>query len=382
MKKILIFSLAYYPRNVSGAEGAIKEITDRIAPEDISFDLITLRFDQADAAHERFGHTTVYRVGSGSYLSKMLFPITAARKAAQLHRVHHYDALWAMMTYMTLPVVLAKFFGVRVPHVLTLQDGDPYEKVFKRLRVLPFIPLIDRGFRSAKVIQVISKYLSEWPAKRGSRAPVVLVYNGGNPRDLKDEVSSEEIAGIQQKLGKKPGDILLVNTSRLVHQKGHENSIEALTFLPAHIKLVLVGGGEDELKLKKFAQELGVADRVVFVGQVDRSIVTLYRRACDIFVAPSRSEGLGNAFLSALASRLPLITTGVGGIADYAIDGETAWIVPVEDPKAIARKVKEVLAQPEKAKEISARARQMVEDKYDWDIIVRQMREKVFARVL
>jgi len=381
-KRILIFSLAYYPRNVSGAEGAIKEITDRIAPEDISFDLITLRFDVADPKHERFGHTSVYRVGNGSYFSKILFPILAARKASRLHREHPYDALWAMMTYMTLPVMLAKFFGVRVPHILTLQDGDPYEKVFRRLRVLPFLPIIDRGFRSAKVIQVISKYLAHWPARRGSRAPVVLVYNGGNPRDLNDDVSLEEIAGVQQRLGKKPGDIFLVNTSRLVHQKGHETAIEALTFLPQNIKLVLVGGGEDEAKLKDFARKEGVSERVVFTGQVDRSVVTLYRRACDIFVAPSRSEGLGNAFISALASRLPLVTTGVGGIADYAIEGETAWIIPVDDPKALAQKVEEVLAHPEEAKKRSERARTMVEEKYDWDKIALEMREKVFARAL
>jgi glycosyltransferase involved in cell wall biosynthesis len=86
-----------------------------------------------------------------------------------------------------------------------------------------------------------------------------------------------------------------------------------------------------------------VSDRVIFTGRVDRNVVTLYRKASDIFVAASRTEGLGNAFVSALASRLPLITTGVGGIADYAKDGVTAWIVPAENPEKIAEKVLEII---------------------------------------
>ncbi|MDZ4226112.1 MAG: hypothetical protein U1C66_01320, partial [Patescibacteria group bacterium] len=98
MKKILIFSLAYYPRHVSGAEAAIKEITDRIS--DIEFHLITLRFEPADSKKEKIGNVLVYRVGGGSYVGKIFFPLLAALKARSLHGMHHFDALWAMMTYM------------------------------------------------------------------------------------------------------------------------------------------------------------------------------------------------------------------------------------------------------------------------------------------
>lgn len=380
MKKILIFSLAYYPRHVSGAEAAIKEITDRI--HDIEFHLVTLRFDPTDSAEEKIGNVIVHRVGSSSYLGKILFPLSAALAARKIHQTEHFDALWAMMTYMLLPTILAKALGVRVPHVVTLQDGDSYEKVFGRMRIMPFLPLIDQGFKTASVIQVISRYLASWPVKRGSRAPVVLVYNGANPRDLKDAVSTEGIAETKRTLGKEPGDIFLVNTSRLVHQKANDITIRALPLLPATIKLLLVGGGEDEQMLRRVAKELGVESRVIFAGQVDRNVVTLYRRASDIFVAPSRSEGLGNAFISALASRVPLITTGVGGIAEYAIDGETAWLVPVDNPEAIAQKVKEILANPEKVHAISDRARKMAEEKYDWDAIATQMRTEIFAKAL
>lgn len=379
MKKILIFSLAYYPSHVSGAEAAVKEITDRIT--DAEFHMVTLRFDPTAAREEKVGNVLVHRIGSGSYTGKMLLPLTAALRARALARTHHYGGLWALMTYMTIPVAILRLLGTRLPYVVTLQDGDPYEKVFGRLRIRPFIPLINMGLRRATVIQSISDYLATWPRLRGSKAPVEIIRNGANPRDLKGTFDPAMVESVKQKWGKSEGDVWLVNTSRLEHQKAQDVVIRALPLLPGHIKFLVVGGGQDEQMLKNLAQELGVGERVMFAGQVTRDEVTAYRKASDIFVANSRSEGLGNAFLSALASRLPLITTGVGGIADYAKDGETAWIVPVDDPQALADKVKEVLASPEKAKEISERARAMVERDYDWDKIAVQMRDRVFAKL-
>lgn len=386
-KRVLIFSLAYYPSNVSGAEAAIKEITDRIDPADIEFHMLTLLFDKRAPREERVGNVRVHRVGfGGTYLSKILFPLLAARKARALHRARAFDALWAMMTYMLLPTMLAQRLGVRAPHLLTLQDGDPYEKVFGRARMRPFLGLIDEGFRTAAVIQVISQYLATWPRRRGSDRPVILVHNGANPRDLKESVSAKDARRIQEKFGKQAGDVWLVNTARLVHQKGNDDTIRALAKLSPRVKLLLVGEGVDAGALRTLAKELGLAERVIFTGPVDRSEVSDYRKAADIFVGPSRSEGLGNAFLSAMASRLPVVTTQEGGLAEF-VYGEkdahpqTAWVVRKNAPEDIARAVEDILAHPERVKIVTETARIMVEERYDWDIIARQMRERVFAKI-
>lgn len=380
MKKILIFSLAYYPSHVSGAEAAVKEITDRIT--DTEFHMVTLRFDSTAARVEQVGNVLVHRIGSGSYMGKVLFPFTATRKARSLHKSYAYDALWGLMTYMTIPIALLRLAGTKLPYVITLQDGDPYKKVFGRLRIRPFIPLINMGLSRATIVQAISNYLATWPGLRGSKAPVEIIRNGANPRDLKGTFDPGMVESVKQKWGKSQGDVWLVNTSRLEHQKAQDVVIRALTLLPDTVKFLMVGSGQDEQMLKDLTKELGLESRVIFAGQVTRDEVTAYRRASDIFVANSRSEGLGNAFLSALASRLPLITTGVGGIADYAKDNETAWIVPVDDPHALADKVKEIIANPGKAKEISERGRALVEREYDWDKIAVQMRERVFAKLV
>jgi len=381
MKKILIFSLAYYPRFTSGAEAAIREITDRI--DDIEFHMVTLRFGKEDLPYEKVSNVHVHRVGFGSfYINKILFPLLAGVKGLTLHKKYRFDALWAMMTYMLIPVALMRLCGTCVPHVVTLQDGDPYDKVFERWFIKPAIPLIDKGFRTAKSVQVISTFLGTWPEKRGYTGQIELIHNGANPRDLHPEDASVEIENIQKKWGKKEGDVWLVNTARLVYQKAFDDVIRALPRLPENVKFLIVGDGTDRGMLEKLAKELHVGDRVMFTGQIDRTEVTLYRRASDIFVMPSRSEGLGNAGLSAMASCLPMIATREGGLAEYVVDRETGWVVEKDSPEDIARAVKEILAHPEKASEITQRARAMVLEKYDWDKVAKQMKVQVFEQVL
>ncbi len=389
MKKVLIFSLAYYPSFVSGAEAAIKEITDRIEPSDIEFHMITLLFNPSAPREEIIGHVHVHRVGfGGAYLSKVLYIPLAALKARVLNRELHFDALWSMMTYMLFPVVLLRLFNIRIPHILTLQDGDPYEKVFERGFIRPLTPLLDYGFRTTALVQVISNYLASWPPRRGYRGVIEIIHNGANPKDLHEAVSLKEIEALKQKLGKKDDDVWLVNTARLVHQKGTDETIRALSSLPANVKFLIVGSGPDEEMLKKLVKELNLEDRVIFVGPVDRSEVTKYRRASDIFVAPSRSEGLGNAFLSAMASRLPVVTTQEGGLAEFVFDKKhnpeksaTAWVVDKNNPQQIAEAVTDILKHPEKAREVTEHAHAMVLDKYDWDIVSKQMCKRVFDKV-
>jgi UDP-glucose 4-epimerase len=394
-KRVLIFSLAYYPNFHGGAEPPIKEITDRIDPKEIEFHMVTCLWNSRFPRVERYGNVLVHRIGFGILdpqnsqyetnkilkTNKYLFQFYGALYALWLHRTYRYDGIWTSMAHAAgVPSAIFKFFAPRTAYILTLMEGDPTEHIERVMR--PVWPLFQRAFTSATAVQAISTYLGDWARRMGFTGPLSIIKNGANPKDLHEEYTVSEVEEIKQELGKKSGEIFLVNTSRLVDQKGHDLTIRALAYLPEHIKYVAVGDGEAEPKLRALVKELGLKKRVIFTGRVERSVVTLYRKAADIFVAPSRSEGLGNAFVSALASRMPLVTTGAGGIADYAIDGETAWIVPQEDPKAIADTVLKVLANPEKAKAMSERGRKLVEEEYDWDKIAVKMHREVFDKVL
>jgi glycosyltransferase involved in cell wall biosynthesis len=379
-KRILIFSLAYYPHEVSGAEAAIREITDRMSPEHIEFHLVTLRFEKILPVKEVIGNITVHRVGHGSgYLSKILYIPYAIVCARQLHRRHHFSGMWAMMTYMLFPVVLLKVFGVRIPYMLTLQDGDPYEKVFARWYIRPLTPLLNSGFRGARVVQVISTFLASWPRERGYRGAVIRIPNGPDPRDVDQSIQKNEIDRMRQSLRMQQGEIVLINTARLELQKGNDVTIRALTLLPSNIKLVLVGSGSERHTLEVLARDLRVEERVLFIPRVSRDEVSVYRKAADIFCAPSRSEGLGIAQLSALAAGLPLISTTVGGLADFVRRDDTAWVIPTDDPQALSMQVLRILENPDEVLRIRHHAHHMIHHEYSWDRIAKDMDEKCFS---
>lgn len=390
-KKILTFSLAYYPSYVSGAEAAIKEITNRIPSEEIEFHIVTLLFDKDASRYEELGNVKVYRVGFGGvYISKILFIPLAALFARSLHKKIGLDGMWAMMTYMLMPLTLAQFFGVKVPYVLTLQDGDPYEKVFDRWFIKPVLPIIDAGFKNATIIQVISEYLGTWPKKRGYTGEVVMVRNGANPKNFEQFYSDEELQKVKEELGKKDEDFYLFIAARLVHQKGIDAVIKALPMLPPEVKFLIAGDGNDRAMLENLTKELELEDRVVFLGALERDDVPKYRNTVvtDVFVHPSRSEGLGNSVLSAMAGRVPVIASQVGGLKDFVFDSKlnpnvpaTAWAVEPDNPEQIADAVKKIMSNKEEVTEVVQNARALMEAEYNWDPIAERMKNEVFAKL-
>lgn len=400
-RKILIFSLSYYPRFVGGAEMAIKEITDRIDESEIEFHMVTLRFDSALPKIERLGNVLVHRIGftrphpSIDDLSryplrfnKHLFQFLAAWKALSLHRANHYDAIWAMMAHSSgIPAIIFKLLRSHVPYILTLQEGDRLEKI-ERL-MLPLWPLFTRVFKRADVIQVISTFLGKWARRRGFAGRLEVIPNGVDVARFSHEEMPAVVNETKDGLGKRMGDIFLVTTSRLVRKNAIDVVIKALPLLPENVRFIVIGAGPDDLLLKRLARECKVAERVRFVGEIANSDLPKYLRACDIFVRPSRSEGFGTSFVEAFAAGLPVVATQEGGIADFLFDEKrnpdmpiTGWAVDVDSPEQVVDAVKSIVNNPEKARAVVSTARALAAEKYDWNIVARDMREKIFLPLI
>jgi len=395
-KKILILSLDYYPTPVGGAEIAIKEITDRIQATSIEFHMVTLRYDRTRPRVEQIGNVLVHRIGVGraelpegslkqiSIFDKMFFQFGATWKAMQLHRKHKYNALWAMMAHSTgVPMALFNIFYSKVPYVLTLQEGDPPEHVERVMR--PLWPLFARSFKKATIVQPLSTFLGEWARRRGFKGTLQIIPNGASPQNFRQDFKAEEIEAYRKKIGKKDGDVFLITVGRLVHKNATDDVVRALSLLPEHIHLLIVGGGPDEGMLRELAEELDISDRLQFTGQVSRDETALYRKASDIFIRPSRSEGFGNSLASTMAARLPVISTQEGGIADFLFDTKrnpdkstTGWAVDKDSPEQIRDAVKDILAHPEQVKKVTDTAYEMTYKTYNWDFIARDMQKKVF----
>jgi glycosyltransferase involved in cell wall biosynthesis len=270
-----------------------------------------------------------------------------------------------------------------VKYLLTLQEGDPPAHIEHKMRM--FGESFKRAFTTADSIQVISNFLGNWAKQKGFRKEPILIPNAVNTTHFSQSYSEADLKAIRAELGFSKEDVLLVTTSRLVHKNAVDNVIKALPTLPEKVKFIIFGTGPDEDMLKALAKKIGVEPRVVFYGQIEHADMPKYLKACDIFIRPSRSEGMGNSFVEAMAAELPVVATQAGGIADFLFDEKlnpdqttTGWAVGIDSPTDITKAVMDITKNPEKVQQITKSAKSMVLNKYDWDLIAKNMEQQVF----
>lgn len=114
--------------------------------------------------------------------------------------------------------------------------------------------------------------------------------------------------------------------------------------------------------LKARVRELGIDEKVTFTGF--RSDSEALMKTFDIFCLPSLSEGLSSAILVAMASKLPIVATRVGGIPELVIDGETGVLVPPDDADQLAAGLCKVLESPQLRKKMGCAGRQRIEETF------------------
>lgn len=394
MKKILIFSLNYYPKYVGGAEVAIKEIVERQDKEKFEWHMITLRFDSNLPPFEIVHGIHIHRIGftkvganisdlKNSYLkfNKYFYQFFSPFYAIKLHRKVHFDAIWGMMAHSTgIPCGIFKFFYPKVKYILTLQEGDPPEQIESLAK--PVWYFFKRGFTSADIVQSISTFLDKWAERMGNRGERVVIPNAVDVKQFTRKISETEIEDVKSKLGKKEGEVWLITTSRLVYKNGIDDVINAIKNLPEKFHFAILGIGPEEENYKKLAKDLNIENRIHFVGQITHPLMAVYLKTCDIFIRPSRSEGMGNSFVEAMSMKMPVVATTEGGLSDFIFEGKTAFVVPKNDPQAIVEAILRIdsLGEIEKMK-ILETAYNMVLEKYDWEIIGTEMANKVFSKI-
>jgi glycosyltransferase involved in cell wall biosynthesis len=163
----------------------------------------------------------------------------------------------------------------------------------------------------------------------------------------------------------------LVSAGRLVPRKGYDTTIEALIRLP-ETELLIAGGADatpepEHDRLAAFAERLGVADRVRFIGQVARTAMPALLRSADLVVCSPWYEPFGIVPLEAMACGVPVVASAVGGMLDTVIDGVTGAHVPPRDPGALAEVIGPLLETPSRRAELARAGLERVRTRYSWD---------------
>ncbi len=162
---------------------------------------------------------------------------------------------------------------------------------------------------------------------------------------------------------------LLLAAGRLHVNKGFDTLLHALVMIPYAI-LWLAGAGPEEPALKKLCHDLGLDERVRFLGW--RNDVTALMHTADLFVCPSRHEGLGSIVMESWAHHCPIVATDSQGPGEVIEDGVTGLIVPVDEPLPLADAIAQLLADPAARERLVAQAAQQYEQHYCRRVIVEQ----------
>jgi glycosyltransferase involved in cell wall biosynthesis len=209
--------------------------------------------------------------------------------------------------------------------------------LYRRLlrRVAAISPAVARRLREAGV-----------PPER-----IEMIWSAVDPEQLQPSATRQ---ALRARLDAAPDTVCLLVAANLVHRKGVDVLLAAYAGLASRecTELWIAGDGPERASLEAASARLGVAERVRFLGQ--RSDVPDLLEACDVFVLPSRLEGLGVAALEAMARSRPVIASAVGGLAETVVAEETGLLVPPGDAAQLAAALARLIADPALARRLGA----------------------------
>jgi glycosyltransferase involved in cell wall biosynthesis len=294
----------------------------------------------------------------------------AARAVTRLAR--DYDLLYANSQKAFIVACVSAVFA-RKPVLWHLHDIlDP--DVFSRINI--GIDVLLANHVATRVIANSQATANALRARGGTRARVDVVYNGVDPAAY-DGVTAAEVAAVRASLGLGSAPVLGL-FGRIAPWKGQHVAIRALGLLGdrSDVQLVIVGDalfGEQSYaeELRALVAQLGLGARVHFLGF--RSDVPVLMRAVDVLVHTSTApEPFGRVIAEGMLACRPVIATAGGGASEIVKAGSTAWQVRAGDPAALASAIREVLANPARAREIAAAARADALARFTLDVTLPQ----------
>ena len=298
------------------------------------------------------------------------------QERASLVHAHGYKA-----ALVALPA--ARLFGC--PVLVTVHNSllYPDKSILPESYFSRFLKRMD--FLVARYIAV-SEALRQELADRGiNPEKIVTIYNGIDTRKF-----AVNMPGEKARCRKGEGMPSLLNFSglkvgtagRLVFHKGFDLFIRAAARVAQHypdVRFFIAGEGPERAKLESLCEILNMRSKLFFLGHVSR--MPVYLSSLDLYVQPSRSEGLSLSLLEAGAAGLPLIASAVGGIPEIIQHGKTGILVPAEDVVALEKAISWLISQPESREKLGLGAAVDVKSRFAEEKMLKET-EKVYEEIV
>lgn len=253
----------------------------------------------------------------GTRFRKMAERLSFAKRAKPLLLAGNYDAVIVNKPYDFPVLAWLKRRGFNGVTAIRSGGTDYY--------------LADRWFAGAVDVWLSSSAYNAAQVEERYGRPVTVIHNGVDPDRFSPEAPQ---AGVRERFAIPVEATVAVSVGRLIGWKGLHVIIECLSAIPS-LHFLVVGSGDERVRLERLAAERGVADRVHFAGEVAHRDLPGYLCAGDVFVQPSiGEEAFGISVVEAMSCRLPVLASNQGGLREIVIQGETGQLLPAGDLSA------------------------------------------------
>ncbi|HEV7508831.1 MAG TPA: glycosyltransferase family 4 protein [Thermoanaerobaculia bacterium] len=316
------------------------------------------------------------RGSGGAAGPKVFFPllvVPAVWRALRRFRphvvqVHESDgALAALLVAVVAALLVPHPLLVALLQVSYVEELRAVRPLVAEGRVLGRPGAVELRFRWLKgPLQVILGCLTAWAAD------LVLAPSEVTAAEIRRDYRVDAVGVIPNVTGglvvepeEIPGDEpdYLLFVGRLRIRKGVEVLLEALRYVRP-IALRIAGNGEHREWLERRASEVGLGRAVTFLGNCEAGRVRRLLAGAAALVVPSIYEGMPLVVLEAMAAGVPVVASAVSGIPEVVQEGETGWLVPPENPRALGRALEDVLGRPEEARRRGEAGRRRVDERY------------------
>jgi glycosyltransferase involved in cell wall biosynthesis len=274
------------------------------------------------------------------------------RIRAAVQRLHAAEPLSLIHAHAALPcghaaALIAHNLGI--PFVVTVHGRDVFSSRGGGFAGKSCKQISQEVYRAAARVICISGKVQE-DLLSGMYCHASVVHNG-----VDTEMFSPAIS-------RKTNPVVL-SVGNLIATKGHETLLRAVAVLSIRHPLLgcqIIGIGPERHRLVRLARELGLADRVEFLGRQSRAFVAKAMKGCSVFALPSTYEGLGCVYLEAMATGKPAVGCTGQGIAEVIKCEENGWLVEPDDAEGLAKVLHQLLDDPVLINRLGTNARQGV----------------------
>ncbi len=220
--------------------------------------------------------------------------------------------------------------------------------------------------RIVAISEPVKKVLErELPFLKGK---VTVIPSSVEVKELNEKLNHKKVEEIKREIGGKP---LIGTLAALTEEKGIPELIDAAEIVFKELpsaKFVVFGEGKLRKQLEKLIEKKGLKGKFILYGFVKD--VPNYTKALDLFVLPSRNEGLGSSLLIAMALKIPVVATAVGGTVEAVKNGETGILVPPEKPKALSEEILKLIKDRELKERLTENAFSLILKKFSVSAMV------------